>query len=271
MCGPGSQPDAQSRNSGKKRVPTAETIVTSHHCEMYPDDAIRDDIFDSIDEGRAPSWPSMRLHLEPQNTSTLGWTALLRLIDDAARDKREVFAPKKELGRDLWSDVVTLPNAIGALKRVKKLDLYGSNLLRIPPEIAGMEGLVEFVPYTSYGLHWFPYEITRCRNLRSSVVSTRALYGNYKYRPPFPSLDPVVAELVPVRCSVCTGDLDVARVQQLWISLRIATDVLPLLVNACSNACASSLPQPATGYIPFPHKGGHSASQPPAARREPGR
>ncbi len=37
-----------------------------------------------------------------------------------------------------------------------------------------------FEPYTSRRLHWFPYEITRCTSLRRSVVSTRALYGNYK-------------------------------------------------------------------------------------------
>lgn len=53
----------------------------------------------------------------------------------------------------------------------------------------------------------FPYELTRCPRLRASVVSTRALYGNFKYRPPFPALR--------------------------------EPHVLPLLVNACSSACAS--------------------------------
>jgi hypothetical protein len=42
----------------------------------------------------------------------------------------------------------------------------------------------------------------------------------------------------------------------LWISLRVATDVLPLLVNACSTACASALPSGAEGYAQLPHTGG---------------
>ena len=51
-----------------------------------------------------------------------------------------------------------------------------------------MESLEEFTPYTSYKLHWFPFEITRCIKLVESTVSTRALYGNYLHRTPFPSL-----------------------------------------------------------------------------------
>src|SRR4029450_7239360 len=70
-----------------------------------------------------------------------------------------------------------------------KLNLYGSSLVRIPPEIGEMESLKEFVPYPSYRLHWFPYEITRCTKLRNSTVSTRALYGNFKFPPAFPRLD----------------------------------------------------------------------------------
>ncbi|GAA1238958.1 hypothetical protein GCM10009646_28730 [Streptomyces aureus] len=41
----------------------------------------------------------------------------------------------------------------------------------------------------------------------------------------------------------------------MWISLRVATDVLPLLVNACSSACVAALPGGAQDYIPTPHKG----------------
>jgi hypothetical protein len=35
----------------------------------------------------------------------------------------------------------------------------------------------------------YPYEITRCTKLDQSSVSTRALYGNYKFRPPFLRLE----------------------------------------------------------------------------------
>lgn len=47
-----------------------------------------------------------------------------------------------------------------------------------------MSALTTFDPYTSRRLHWYPYEITRCANLRDSRVSTRDLYGNFKNRLP---------------------------------------------------------------------------------------
>ena len=135
-----------------------------------------------------------------------------------------------------------------------------------------------FEPYTSYSLHWFPYELTRCVNLRDSTVSTRALYGNFKYRPPFPRLHPRGAlaalsthdDLDPLEwgvesiraCSVCDGPIDPSRFRQLWISLRVATDVLPLLVNACSTACVQALPQPPEGYVAIAHQGGRDVQQP---------
>jgi len=125
-----------------------------------------------------------------------------------------------------------------------------------------MESLEEFDPYTSYGLHWFPYEITQCKQLRKSRVSTRALYGNYKFRPSFPGLDPIVPQLVPRQCSVCGVDLVGHEVLQRWLSLRVATDVLPLLVNACSEACIGRLPAGAAGYIESPHTGGPKIKQP---------
>jgi len=235
----------------------------THECGMFPEeDEVWDALYEAIEAHRSPSWPEMIFHLEAQDTALPGWNALLQLIEDAANDKREVFSPKKELGADLWRDVVTLPPSIAKLKHVKKLDLYRSNLLRIPPEIGQMESLTEFVPYSSYGLHWFPYEITHCRNLKSSTVSTRALYGNYKYRQPFPSLDPTVSALVPARCSVCSCPISSTSVEQVWLSLGVGTDVLPLLVNACSVGCIAQLPKPAEGYVEVPHKGGLSVKQP---------
>src|SRR4051794_934109 len=92
------------------------------------------------------------------------------------------------LGWEKYNQIVVLPPTIAKLKSVKVLSLYRSNLVRIPPEIGEMTSLEEFDPYTSYRLHWLPYEITRCQNLKRSRVSPRALFGNYKYRPPFPRL-----------------------------------------------------------------------------------
>ena len=175
--------------------------------------------------------------------------------------------------------MVTLPASIARLKAVRRFVLYGSWLVRIPPEIAEMESLESFEPYTSHRLHWFPYEITRCKNLKRSTVSTRSLYGNFKYRPPFPSLQPAttsaaaldLAHLTPAvwgveavaRCVVCGSSLTSAGLHQAWLSALVATDVLPLLVSACSEECVRKLPLGAEGYVRTPHRGGPAVQQPP--------
>jgi hypothetical protein len=125
--------------------------------------------------------PEHCFHGERQDTTSDGWKRLLDLVEEAASDEREVFAPFGEMKREEAAQVVALPPAIGKLKAVKDLVLYGSYLVRIPQEIGEMTGLEWFVPYTSWRLHWFPFEITRCANLCMSTVSTRKLYGNYKY------------------------------------------------------------------------------------------
>ena len=130
-----------------------------------------------------------------------------------------------------------------------------------------MSSLEEIDPYTSYRLHWFPYEITQCSKLEESRVSTRALYGNYKNRPPFPDLksteNMAALELrTPLEYSVCRKPMRKDEVNRYWISLKVATDVLPLLINACSEACISALPNPPAGYIGHAHTGGVDIKQP---------
>ncbi|MFK7932265.1 MAG: hypothetical protein AB8G22_02065, partial [Saprospiraceae bacterium] len=49
---------------------------------------------------------------------------------------------------------------------------------------------------------------------------------------------------------------------QMWLSLWIGTDVLPLLVNLCSKECEAQLPETPKGYVQFPHKGGADLQQP---------
>lgn len=93
-------------------------------------------------------------------------------------------------------------------------------------------------------------------------MSTRAIYGNYKYRPPFPRLPQLTSELVPEKCSVCDGAFKDGEVLQRWISLAVATDVIPLLVHACSKDCITRLPTPAKNYVPYPHEGGPGIKQP---------
>lgn len=238
-----------------------------------------------IGYGKKKGWPAPGLHAELQDTECDAWKRLLDLIEEAAEDGREEFAPLYGMSFADRSKILTLPASIAKLKGVKTLNLYGSSLIRIPPEIAEMTSLAEFTPYTSYQLHWFPFEITRCPGLRESVVSTRALYGNNKYRPPFPALSAdapaVPGRTEPVRlplkrrtnsgtrpCSVCDRSFEDRRLHRAWISLRVATDVLPLLVNACSKECIGRLPTPPDGYVRGPHQGGMGVQQ-PAGRYPP--
>ncbi|HRI16289.1 MAG TPA: leucine-rich repeat domain-containing protein [Verrucomicrobiota bacterium] len=206
-------------------------------------------------------WTELQIHTEKQDIECAGWQRLNELIDQAAGDGRAEFSPGPEMSPSEWAQITELPKTISKLKRVKHFILNGSSLVRIPPEIGEMAALEQFTPYTSYRLHWFPYEITRCTKLKHSTVSTRALYGNYKYRAPFPTL-PQDHPGVPDRCSVCEGSFGAAPPLQYWVSLRVATDVLPLLVHACSEKCISNLPQTPENYVRFPHQGGLGLEQP---------
>ncbi len=212
-----------------------------------------------------PDGPELQFHREPANTDSAAWHKLLDLIDRAEQDGRSDFEPFADMDREEWFQITTLPPEIGRLKKVRRLLLYGSNLTHLPPQIGDMEELRYLDLYTSYRLHWLPYEITRCTNLDDSRISTRALYGNIKHRPPFPRLRPYIPDFAPETCSVCDGAFDKYeehRPQQVWISLTIGTDVVPLLVHACSTACIDALPTPPAGYIDRPHKGGLGQAQP---------
>jgi hypothetical protein len=218
-------------------------------------------------------------HAEQQDTECEGWKRLLGLIEQAAADGREEFAPGHDMTEEQWSQVITLPSTIANLKSVKRLLLWGSVLLRLPPEVGEMDSLERFEPYTSHRLHWFPYEITRCKRLTRSLVSTRSLYGNVKNRAPFPKLElqedstvgldlrnlqPSASGTTSIKtCSVCDAPLAGAGLYQVWLSLNVATDVLPLLVSACSRGCISRLPQAPDDYVNAPHIGGPDVRQPP--------
>jgi hypothetical protein len=211
---------------------------------------------------RKARWSELKLHTEQQDTACSGWARLLELIEDAANDKREEFSPGREMTPEHWTQIVTLPPSIAKLKSVKHFILYGSSLVRIPPEIGEMASLEQFTPYTSYRLHWFPFEITRCMNLKRSTVSTRALYGNFKYRPPFPRLPQLHDAYTPMRCSVCDSPFGESVPMQYWVSLCVGTDVVPLLVHACSKECLSKIPTPPKGYVQTLHQGGLGLTQP---------
>ena len=199
-----------------------------------------------------------------QDRNSLAWHRLCEYVEKVAMEKLEEFSPYEALGLELFSQIHTLPETISKLERVKKVWLYGSNLKRIPPEIGKMKSLKYFDPYTSYALHWFPYEITNCKKLIDSRVSTRVLYGNYKNRKKFPVLthNPIRYIGQFVKCSICDEEISYEKTNQFWISLAVGTDVLPLLVNVCSEDCKNKLPKPPPGYVPYPHKGGVDLRQP---------
>lgn len=193
-----------------------------------------------------------------QDRSSYAWQKLCEYITLTAENNNEVFDPREYLGYELYSQIYTLPESIATLKNVKILNLYGSSLRRIPPEVGQMVALERFDPYTSNSLCWFPYEITDCKHLTQSRVSTRIIYGNFKNRKPFPDLsdNPLRYHQPTVKCSICKTVLNYEQVSQFWISLQVGSDILPLLANICSAACLTQLPQPLPGCVPFPHKGG---------------
>ena len=208
------------------------------------------------------------LHAEVQDTSCDAWRVVNENIEVAATRGDTVLEPLAGLDGEQRQQIVTLPATIGRLKHVRELRLYGSHLVRLPHEIAGMTALEYLDVYTSYRLHVFPYEITRCSALKRSRVSTRAVYGNYKYRPPFPHLKlpenrQLLLQLTSTLCSVCAGPLGDAAPVRRWISLVVGTDWLPLLVTACSMACIKALPTPPSDYVQEAHTGGHHVVQPP--------
>ncbi len=199
-----------------------------------------------------------------QDINSVAWKKLCDYVDKVAAENRDEFSPLEVLGQELFAQIHTLPETISKLTKVKKVWLYGSKLKRIPPEIGQMEALEYFDPYTSYDLHWFPYEITKCKNLKDSRVSTRALYGNWKNRMGFPRLthNPVRYSGDTLNCSVCGKTMTYEQTNQLWISLNVGTDVLPLLTNLCSKECEGKLPTPPKDYVQFAHKGGADLEQP---------
>src|SRR5262245_18626923 len=124
------------------------------------------------------------LHAEVQDTSCDAWHMVNENIEVADSGSDRVLEALAGLDRAQRQQIITLPVSSGRLNDVQELRLYGSHLVRLPPEIAGMAALEYLDVYTSHRLHFLPYELTRCGALKKSRVSTRALYGNYTNRAP---------------------------------------------------------------------------------------
>jgi len=87
------------------------------------------------------SWQGLKLHCEVQDTTSDAWEALEQYIAEVAASGADEFDPIVAVGPELWEQIVTLPSSIKNLKSVTFLSLYGSHLVRIPPEIGGMTSL----------------------------------------------------------------------------------------------------------------------------------
>jgi len=202
------------------------------------------------------------IHAEPQDESSTGWLQLCDLVKRNAAENAEVFEPLAHIEWDAWSNVITLPAQISDMSRAEKIRLYGSRLRRIPPQIGQLKSLRNLDIYTSYFLHWLPYEVMRCKNLGDSRMSTRALYGNAKTRLPFPRLSIPLATLAPSTCSVCDRGFGERTPHVWWTTQRVGTDIVPLLVHSCSNECTASIPNSPPGFFERPHKGGGGVGMP---------
>ncbi len=202
------------------------------------------------------------IHAHEQDKTVTGWQQTTNLIIKAKQDKNTIFEPSAKIEWDDWTEVITLPKDIEHLKAVKEMRLYASHLQRLPPEIGQMKALENLDIYTSYSLHWLPYEITRCSKLSDSRMSTRALYGNRKTRLPFPPIKKPMEVLLPETCSVCDRPFGERSPSLYWITLPIGTDIVPLLIHSCSDECIKSVPTPPNGYFQRPHKGGGGVGMP---------
>ncbi len=214
----------------------------------------------------------LSLHAEVQDTACEGWEMLVHLMRQAMEQERTVFAPFREIPRELDAQIVTLPSEIGAWTQLEEMYLYFSPVTYLPSEVGLLQNLRKFVMYTSPRFHWYPWEVTRCAALESTSQSTRNMYGNYKNRAPFPDLLTPESQaqleiMAPQGCSVCGDALSPGEVHHRWTSQWVGTDVMPLLVYACSQRCVDALPDGPPSFLARPHTGGAALEQPERLRR----
>src|SRR3954447_25229791 len=77
----------------------------------------------------------LSLHSEVQDTNCEGWQTLCRVVEAAASEGVEEFAPALAMSYHLWSQIITMPSSISQLTSVRKLSFYHSYLVRVPVEI----------------------------------------------------------------------------------------------------------------------------------------
>jgi uncharacterized protein (TIGR02996 family) len=215
-------------------------------------------------------------HLEPQDRKSSGWMRLLELIDEAVADGRETFDASHGMTAKQIMEIRTLPESVAKLKKVRNFYFTNSYLIRLPAEIGEMTELEKLDLSHAARLHWFPYELTKCRKLKRLICQSTHLYG---YTGQFPSLD-VGSDVSLGRkemetlhvngvdrkpdriCSLCFSTFEDRRRYRFWTTLRFAGEPLPFLVNSCSELCLARLPESPTTFPQRPHRGGPNISYP---------
>jgi hypothetical protein len=156
--------------------------------ELHPNPVRRYAECDCFGCGKRDYSQDLTLHSEIQDTHCEAWKSLEAYVREVHARGGDELNPLRGIGPERWEQISTLPRSIGTLQSVKVVMLYGSHLVRLPPEIGEMRNLEELDVYTSYRLHWLPYEVTHCRKLTRTRASTRALYGNFKIPAPVSTL-----------------------------------------------------------------------------------
>ncbi len=225
-----------------------------------------DDALDLIEDEQLKQkfplkWKNINFHFDKYAETQRAWDIVEEVFYKAAKKGTKRLILSEHMDKTDFKALNTLPSSIANLKDLTELQIYRSQISYLPREIMHCKNLRIFTPYTSYRLHWFPYEITKCQLLKTTI-STRALYGNYKLRTPFPDLRQRAWEWPNKEnfCSVCLKKSD--QLSQYWISQRIGTDVVPLLASVCDSFCLSALGDPAPQHVPYPHEGGPLLTQP---------
>lgn len=125
------------------------------------------------------------LNLDPPQPKLHPWLDPDVPLSDAER--RQFADDVEELSLSYFGGD-RLPSGVWKLRNLRKLSCYRSAITHVSPQIGNLSKLTEFVPYTSYNLHWLPYEVHDTR-LPKAHISRRAMYG-YSDRLPLPRLAP---------------------------------------------------------------------------------
>lgn len=125
----------------------------SCHCLDTQYELEEDEDKDEVEEERVQEdgvsrreWQELQFHTEVQDTSSDAWESLEAYIAKVRDEGSDELNPMAAIGCEKWEQIVTLPKSIATLKSIKVLSLYGSHLVRIPPEIGDMTNLEAHPP-----------------------------------------------------------------------------------------------------------------------------